>query len=74
MDAGRFQRYVDRLSDDEALALHRIVCRRAARIYAQRYKAVRDANFRTAMAIRDTRFVKGLSPIENMRRSWELAR
>jgi hypothetical protein len=46
----RFQRYVDALTDEEALTLHRIVCRRAAAIYEPMYRAKRDQNWRAGMA------------------------
>jgi hypothetical protein len=59
---------IDLLPDAELLRLHREVCRRAARIYGPMYQATRDRNYRTAMSIRDTRFQKGLSPLENVRR------
>jgi hypothetical protein len=45
----RFQRYVDALSDDDALALHRIVCRRAAAIYGPMHAAKREANYRASV-------------------------
>ena len=60
------------LSDKDALIFHREVCSRAAAIYAPMYQAVRDANFRTAMGLRDTRFRAGLSPQENWKRSHDL--
>ena len=49
--SARFQRYVDSLSDEDALTLHRIVCRRAARIYEPLTRSKREANFRTAMSL-----------------------
>lgn len=65
---------LDYLAEDDLLKLHREVCRRAARIYGVKYKQVRDRNFKTAMAVRDTRFVKGLSAIGNMERSHLIGR
>ena len=73
-ELGRLYEALDGLSDDDLLTFHREVCRRAALIYGPRYRTVRDANFRTAMTIRDTRFRAGLSPLENMRRSHDLGR
>lgn len=50
--ADRFERYVAGLSDEECLALNRIVSRRAAHIYRPRYAAIQEANFRTAMGFK----------------------
>jgi hypothetical protein len=45
----RFERYVAALSDEDALTLHRIACRRAASIYGPLYRQKRDANWKTGM-------------------------
>lgn len=66
---GHDEAALDALTDDELLLLHREVCRRAAKVYETRYRSIRDANFATAMANRDTRFVKGLSVRENIERN-----
>jgi hypothetical protein len=47
----RFQRYVDALSDEEALTLHRIVCRRAAAIYGPMYRDKQQANRKAALRV-----------------------
>jgi hypothetical protein len=59
---------LDALSDDELLSFHREVCRRAARVYEPRYRAVREHNYDLAMRTRDTRFRKGLTVRENIAR------
>lgn len=42
---------VGRLSDEELLALHRIVCRRAAQIYEPMYRDKRLVNQRIGSAV-----------------------
>jgi hypothetical protein len=56
---------LDSLTEQELVSFHKEVCRRAARVYEPRYRAIRDQNFNAAMAQRDTRFVKGLSVLDN---------
>jgi hypothetical protein len=63
---------LDALSDDDLVRFHREVCRRAAKVYEPRYRAIWELNFRQAMARRDTRFVPGLSVMDNIKRSMSL--
>ena len=64
---------IDALPERDLLRLHREVCRRAAGVYGRLYGAVQRAHYMTAMAARDTRFRKGLTPMENVERNMRLA-
>lgn len=64
---------LDAMTTSELLTFHKEVSRRASAIYKTTYRDKQRAGYETAMAMRDTRFVKGLSARENIARNREPA-